>query len=225
MALAKFKRKRRRKRRKMKRKQFIPRLLGKSYLTKMRYTNVIGLDAGGVGGLLEVAVSAGGIFDTLPTIGGIDQPVGHDQMYLFFNSSLVLSSKIKITHMPTLAVDVVPAAYGIILSSTASTVHNNYADVLMGNEKRSAIKLAGTVAYQQPEENQVSLTYSGKEYWKTGFRTDNHKGSSTANPDDDTFFLVYAASTDNVSNPPSLAFLVEVEYIVLFDNPVRLENS
>lgn len=204
--------------RKKKRKMIIPRLLGKSYLTRMRYVTTIKLNPT-AGQLSSAAFRSNGI-TIIEVTGTIGQPTGFDQFMAFFNNYRVLSSTCKMTFVPTSFANAIPGAYGIFLDNNASRGYGSYVDILMGNQSVTKnVRLAG-IKNNSQSLRPTTASYNAKRIWgKTAADADQY-GDPNVNPTESNFFQCWYGSTDGTNDPGEANFLVQLDYVVLFKDQI-----
>lgn len=213
--MARRKTRRRRKRNSRKRKPFIPRLLGNSQLTRMRYATTFQLNPA-AGDITSHVFRANGITQ-VDTTGTTGQPTGFDQFLEFFEQYKVLGSKITMEWVPTSVSNGTPGVYGVFTDDDASLTYGGYTDLLMGNESRTKnVRLAGIVA-GDAKMMKTSSSYSSKRRYKqAGANELDLYGSSSAGPLVSTFYQCWYASPDGTADPVASNFLVVIDYVVLW---------
>lgn len=213
------------KRRRRKPKQRIPRLLGYSYVTRMRDVVGFNLDPG-AGALTSRVFSANGVTFTDITGGG-SQPTGFDQFNAFFENYKVLESKCTMQWVPAVSTNVLPGVYGVYQDNDSTLQYSNYQAILEGNQNQSRnIRIAGLIN-GDAKMKKTSSKYKPSRKLKYGgpkVNTDTY-GDSLANPLETQFFQCWYGSPDVSSNPGSSHFIVIMEYVVLWTNRTFMIDS
>jgi len=169
--------------------------------------------------------SANGLYD--PSITSIGhQPLGFDQLMLFFNHYTVLRSRIKIIARNTGTGSAAGNMFvGIKIQSTTSltTVWNQlvengalkYLMLLPGQTGSSSVSM-GEIQEQVDIQKWNSIP--------TLRDNPNWQGTSAGNPTNQTYYVIYANSPDALT-ATGLICSVLIEYDTLFTEPADLAES
>ncbi len=212
-------RRRRKRKRKMtrKRKSYIPQLLGKSFLTRMKLVQGFSLNPG-AGAITSFVVSANGI--TVPS-GGANQPTGFDQMNAFFDQYKVLGSKIKMSYVANTISNGIPGVFGIFNDNDSTLSYSNFPEILMSNQtgkKTTTPKIAGLVTGTFGVGSAHS-SYSAKKTYRLGGSQElDLYGTAATNPIEEQFYQCYYGSPDTVVDSALAHFIIQVDYVVLWTN-------
>ncbi len=179
----------------------------------MRYSTLINLDAG-VGTTAVHVFRASSLFDPDFTGTG-DQPRGLDQLMLLFDHYLVIGAKITIHGV---GLDTVGSIIGIALSDDSTSQTG-----LGYQESRN--RVYRVTSSQQPTT--LSKTYSCKKFLGVSHPLGNKdfSGTITTNPLENAFFHIYYFSNNVLTNPALTSFCVNIEFSVIFTEPVNPAQS
>lgn len=212
------KNKRYRKKNKNKRKKkpysYIPRLLGNTQVTRMRYVAGATLDPGAAG-ILSHVFRANGItqVDTTLTQG---QPTGFDEFNGFFNAYRILSATCKMTFVPHTTANVNPGVYGVFLDNDASRGYSDYQQIMMSNQSlTNNVRLAGIIN-GATDMKPTSASYDANKVYKhlSTSRSLLLTGDAVDNPTESQYFNCWYASPDIATNPGAAHFLFQLDYVV-----------
>lgn len=195
-------------------------------LVRLKYTETITLDPG-AGAAVVNYFSCNGMFD--PNITGTGhQPLGYDQWQALYESYQVLSAKIKVTPVNASTANVIPVAYGVILDDNSVFSYVGTDEVIESKQGQD-YKLAGhsSMIPQTNYSKNITKIFSGKKFFGSGknfLGENNYQGTDSTNPANQAFFGVWAGSIGG-ANGGNMSFIVEIEYIALFTEPVFLDQS
>ncbi len=200
--------------RKRKRKAMIPRLLGNSQITRMRYVKGFTLNPG-IGAVISRVFRANGI-TVCDTTGATGQPTGFDQFNAFFTKYRILEAKIKMTYVPTNLTNVQPGVYGVFVDNDASLGYADYQGLLMGNQSKTKdVKLAGILGGVGLTLMPTTASYNAKRvYTKIPANDIDQFGDKLANPLQSQYFQCWYGSPDILNDPGPSHFLVQIDYVV-----------
>ena len=182
-----------------------------------KYTDRITIDAAGSGAVASYLFSANGMYD--PDITGTGhQPLGFDQWMGtssttgFYNHYTVVSSQISITACSQ-AADNTGQAVVLLGLSDDTTVGIDFNTALENpTYKRCFIGSVGsghdiqTLSHSFDAMKQFGLSSDAL------YAKDDLKGIYTANPNEQAYYVIYAASNNPTVNPATVAFVVEIVY-------------
>ncbi len=203
-----YKRRFRRRRRRTRRRRVVDsHPVPNSKLVKLRYSDTFPLDPSAATAA-HYLFSANGIYD--PNITGIGhQPMGFDEWMTFYDHYKVLGSKCTITFQnqgATLASNVVCGIY--LNDDTSSSV--NITDMIEQRDTnwRFIEPIGGNSTIN------VTKGFSARKSLGSKFTTAEAVGSALTNPAEQSFFDVWAASSDATVNPPIIQCVAVIEYTV-----------
>lgn len=194
---------------------------GMSRTCKLRYCESIAINPA-LGSAGSYAFSANGLYD--PNISGVGhQPYGFDQLMALYNHYTVTGARIKATIV--LSNTALSYTLGIKLSDGAllSTTTPDYVMEQPGFKKRLIGNNTASVAPS------VACNFSARKFFrqankKTIMSNDLLRGSSTANPSEQAFFIVVLQPLvgDDIGNT---TLQIQVDYIATFTGPKELVAS
>jgi len=168
--------------------------------------------AGAAGGAVTSYIfSANGIFDPDVSFGG-HQPMGFDQMMVFYNHYTVLKSRIKIIYQNT---STITARVGLSVSGSTSVSSDFQVNVENGEI------IVGTAQPDKTFGSTGSLQQSvdcGKFQGLQNTMDDpNMRGDSASNPSEQLYYILSLWAP--VGAAPSVEFDVLIEYDTVFHEP------
>lgn len=214
----------RRRKPRRKRKMRIPRLLGKSQLTRMRFVKGVTLNPG-AGAIISRVFSASGI-TVCDVSAGTGQPTGFDQFNAFFGLYHVLSATCKMTFVPNGVGNVIPGVYGVFKDDDATLAYADYQTLLMGNQSvTKSVKLAGILG--DTSMKSTSASYNSKRTYGRSTSTDLLlHGDAAANPTESQFFQCWYGSPDVTVDSGPAHFLFQLDYVVRWkDNDLTIVST
>lgn len=191
-----------------------------SLVRKLRYIDSISINPT-TGGTSSYVFSANGIND--PDITGVGhQPTGFDQYMLMYDHYKVLSSKITVTAAPILTGE---ASYdtticAIYLDDDATSITDIRLPIENGLTSYKLLSAGNTHAPVR-----ISKTFNHKTFFKNKKHGDNIVGVSTSNPSEQAYFNILLSCIDAVTNPNTVHFFVQVDYVVQFSERKTLALS
>lgn len=192
-----------------------------SIVTKMRYNETILLNPG----ISTPAVhyfSANGLYD--PNITGSGhQPLGFDQYTPIYDHYTVLGSRITIRAVANDSSTPLGANMVGVYTNDDTTAVTSY-DTVIEQGKGNVKILSGASATGQCT---VAHNFSTKKFFGVTDVKDNDqlKGSSSTNPGDGAFFVVFAQGLDAATNQGALFANVTIDYIVQWSEQRSLAQS
>lgn len=184
--------------------------------TKLKYVQQISLDPA-AGSFSDHTFRANDCFD--PDFSGAGhQPRGFDQWMANYSKFVVVGSKmtVKASTNSTGSIDTVIA----VRTNTLSTSPGSTIDFLEDRKNRYKI-----LAPNASEGLTLSTNYSHKTWLRSKPLTDDTAhGNSTGSPTNLVYFQVLAGAMD-VNNPAQVDFVVEIDYLVCFFDPLLLPES
>lgn len=215
--------------RKVFRRRKTPTVLPLRYKCKLKYAEEITIDVPIGGGAAVHEFRANDLYD--PNITGVGhQPMGFDQLALFWNHFTVIGSRIRVKALSKsdgTVYDGVTGYYGVALSDTTGRYTGATISKILEEEGRSAVKPFGANNWIDTRFQGVTKSFSLKKYFNVSrYATgdDNYQCSNANSPIDQAIYTVFAAGV-NGDNPTSVTLLVEIEYIAVCHEPVPLAQS
>lgn len=172
--------------------------------------------AGAAGGYV---FTANGLYD--PNITGVGhQPMGFDQMMLFYEHYTVTKAKITVNFYNNDVDDSV--VVGILIAPDA-TIETNASKI---NENGLCVRK--WLSYLANNDgNKCSLTMTAniaKINGKRILNEDDYRGDAAANPQEQSYFHLFAYN-QVTTNAPNVFFEVLIEYIAEFSEPRKMIQS
>mgnify|MGYP000665845920 FL=1 len=212
----------------------IPRsLFPKNKLVSLRYVWQGALDAS-AGGLASKQFNLNGMYDPEVAVGG-HQPRGFDQLMAAYNRYCVVSVKAQFINLNNdTSNDNPPQYFGLKVSSSATEIASYSAVDLL--ESRQKVKMAeGGMIYPTIHKADsisgrpsVMKLWSAKKYFGgTVVGSDEHTGTASANPTSSSRAILdcWVGHPSSSVNPASGSYLVILDYVALFTEPIRLGPS
>jgi len=191
-------------------------------LNTATYRRLIYYDFGNVStasGVLQTYVfSCNGMFD--PNITGVGhQPVGFDQLMVFYDHYVVRASKISVTFLNQSAGSV--PCVGLALNSTNTAPSDFTVLVESGSVVRDRLGISSTPESMKTLELAVDIS---KFHGTPGLR-DNPDlwGTISTNPNDQTYFNLCSWDPQGVS--ATISFTVSIEFEAWFLEPRKISSS
>lgn len=165
---------------------------------------------------------ANGMFDPDLTGGG-HQPMGFDQLKLWYNNYTVIGSKLRVQFIS--AVDDTSIGQGIVvgLSKSRTSTGRNWEEYTeQGGTKQTYMAVGGGSNIPVT----MTMTASPKKYFGITNIMDEEslKGNTLADPVKDMLFHVFASSLGAASTQ-NIHFKVEIDYACIWTNPVQVGQS
>ena len=199
--------------------------LPKKQLMKFRYVEHFLLDPG-TGTCSDYVFRANSMFDPNYTSAG-HQPYGFDQWIgVFYNHFVVLGSKASaIFTSPSESVGAGTVLCGIELKDSTSAITGQYASQIM-ERPRGNFKLMLNSDTSRGAVK-VNKKFSAKNFFRVKdiIGDDVYKGSASTNPSEQSYFHVWAAAQDQVTNIAAINVTLTIDYIVALLEPKDLGLS
>jgi len=201
----------------------------KQRVVKMRYTQNITLDPTGPTDVYEFAANNINSPQYLVTTG-TGRPLGYNQWSTFYKRWLVIGSRIRI--MPVYAsttAGTIPLLYGVNLYNAGESPSSNPLLLIeQGKCKYRIMQPIQNGAYQP-----ISYSFSPKKWYNMKNLKDNWNelygifsaGSGAAPPSKVAVYGVFAASADGSTNVQPINFTIQIDYLVLCQEPLLLPTS
>lgn len=191
--------------------------LAKTTVRRLKYVDYFNLNPG-AGLFTSYVFTANGCWD--PNISGVGhQPYGFDQIMAMYNHYIVLGSKINVTAFQVTGG--APYTMGVKLTDSGLLSGSLLTELL----EQPGVKRMYALDTQKP--SRIMQTYSAKKFFGTKFITgdDAMRGTVGTNPSEQAFYNVFVGPVNETSDLGSIAFTVEIEYIVKFIEPKTLPQS
>lgn len=182
---------------------------------KLRFYNSATVTASSTAG--THVISANGLFDPNVT-GGTDQPMGFDQLMLSYNHYVVTHAKIIATATNSAAL---PSTASISVSATAAPTSVIRQIVEFGGNAMETLEsklVAGSARVLS-----ASVDIRKIQGVKNVEDEDSLRGDASANPTEQTYFMLQGWNTQGVSGSVTFDFIVE--YTAIFKEPRVLSVS
>lgn len=206
-------------------KTFIPYGMPNSQMVKLKYVTTINLNPG-IGQMTSHYFSANGMYD--PDITGTGhQPLFFDQYMASYDHYRVVGSSCRITQLPeTTNGTVNPVMWGCILDDNTSLTYSTPAALIESNQSKSKFRIGSQVsssAHTSGKNPRLITKFSGKKFFNTLNST--HDGTKSANPTDQAYYGIWCTGVGNVSDPPTMTFMVEISYLAIIKEPHFVAQS
>lgn len=170
--------------------------------------------------------SANGMFD--PDVTGIGhQPKGFDNWTGVYRHYTVIASKIKVTPVSTDGTAGLTGFYFGVGTTTGTIDYNGMSPTtIMESANATSYKFINHFTTSGADNySAVKAFWSGRKvFGRNVLGASQFSGSSGANPDEQSFFTVWAGSV-NGNDPGNVNYLVEIEYIAVFAEKIPLAQS
>lgn len=193
-----------------------------SCIRKMRYVTGITINPA-VSNRAAHCFMSNGLYD--PDVTGVgNQPRGFDQIMAAYGKYTVLGSKIKVTQTTS-----VTGGNGYVFLCHSKQVNPMASEPLTeaAFENTSLCKKPLVLADSSGNMRKVRFgaQVSLKKFHKTNIMDeDDYSGTVVSSPADPSYWTIYYQHI-NGSDPDSMHFLVEIEYIAVFRNPIQIGQS
>lgn len=178
------------------------------------YQTYVVLNAGGAG-IVGNWYSANGMYD--PDISGVGhQPLGFDQMCVFYDHYIVTGAKISVRTVGTSAQNVVMVLYANDTTSPALTLNA----ALEQRNTKSCRLISDQVSKLSMKLNPCKYLGSKRKKWD-----DELKGNAGANPSEQVYFLVGVDTVDGSDAAADNVVEVKIQYVATWVEPKTLAQS
>lgn len=192
-------------------------LLGNSESVIHKYIEFGTLNAGAAGAPATVVFSANGMYD--PNISGVGhQPRGFDQLGQLFDHYKVTNALIKVTFLQGNSSFTENAIVGVLLIDDATPPADCITELEQRNVVYTGLGATGSAT------KQVSLNFNSKSFFSKMRSGDSLIGTTSANPSDQGYFVVFVQSP-NASDLPHVNYCVEIVYTATWMEPNNLASS
>lgn len=191
-----------------------------SELVKLKYAQEV-LLVGSSGGIVQHQFRCNSVYDPDYTTTG-HQPMNFDQWAGLYDHYTVMSSKLKVTPVDGQSANVAPGYMGCMVStdsggtSALANVTSLFENKLTSHKFMQVGNNAGLS--RSWLASGVKSSFNAKRVFGVKDPQDGaaYGSSISDNPSKDAYFNVYLAAVEG-NTPSSISCLVEIEYIVLFD--------
>ncbi len=188
----------------------------RSYYTTLKYCTSVSLDASGVTSAVHT-MSANGMYD--PDITGTGhQPLGFDQFTPLYDHYYVYATRCKArfiagdTGAQNVGISIDDNNSAITTLETIREQPDTVSTVLGGTNGNAAVKQL------------TKFVNIGKSLGKS-YKSDENKGTSSANPSEQTYFNVWQEPIIAGTDPGACTVQVELTYYVCFTERKQLNQS
>lgn len=203
----------------------ITKILKDKTVAKVRYVDVISIDAGAAA-IASHVFGANNIFD--PDVTGTGhQPLMHDEYSLLYGKYRVLSSTCKVTPVASATSSLVPGLYGVFLEADGTLGYALGTSIIEDQRNKGSwgLTMLGATNAQTSLLNQRKrASFNAKKFLSPEAANDAHDQGASPAAGHRAFFQVWVASVAG-NNPGSINFLVEIDYTVEYTAPLVLTPS
>lgn len=200
-----------------------------SQAVRLRYVDTFNLDPG-IGGMDVQVFRASSMFDPDFTGGG-HQPSNWDRVTAIWDRYTVIGAKCVIYPVQTGTGNQTPGTLCLHLSEDGTDLATAHAsgginNVLEQPHTRRSIRNMGA-GYPSQDKQTFTIMYSPKKYYGGRFTVglEPYSADVNSNPNENTYFEIGYASSDNTNNPGVMTFRVEIEYIGVMQELQITDNS
>lgn len=203
----------------------LPTIMPERYACKLRYCETVTLNPAQYGLAVTSVFRANDLYDPNSAIGG-HQPMGFDQLQIFYNHFIVTGSKIRMTPVNEGTANSDGCYYGIALTDQGNRVAGMSMEAIMENDNTTkAIRRVGQL---QATTGTITGRATAKKYFslKKFFNVksvdgDEFKCSGAGSPTEQAFYeCFYVAPSTTSGDPAAQAFFIQLDYIVICHEPV-----
>lgn len=189
-------------------------------VVKLRYGDVVQLDPA-TGTPQTYIWSANGCWDPDVTNVG-HQPRGFDNLMALYKYYVVLGSKMKCQFTSNSSTSTIDTLVSLTTSNTAAAPSGLIAQLEQptGNLGQN-VKLFSAAT----EPHELSQTFSHKQWFSKDKYDPAFAGTSSQNPGEGVFYCLAAQGSGASDNPAAIDFAVQIDYTVLFYDPVQPSQS
>lgn len=195
----------------------------KTQMVRLRYCQEVTLDAV-ANGIAQHQFRCNSVYD--PDYTGVGhQPMNFDIWSSVYDHYTVIRSRCKATPIIDTTTQVLPGYFGVMLTSDVGGTSTlaNVTSIFENKLTSGKWVISGNVTRtgQYPSISGVNSYFNSKKMFGVKDPQDGaaYGAVVTNNPNKDAYFCVYQASMGG-SNPGAMSVLVEIEYDVLFDEPI-----
>lgn len=200
----------------------LPVVLPNTYVCKLRYAAEKSISPGAAAVVHDF--NANGLYD--PDHSGVGhQPLGFDQLCLFYKSFAVIGARIKITPLVgDGGLNGQGYAWGIATVSAANAYNGQSLEYIMEQEGVNRTARAWGLNNVFGRHNIAVRKFSTKKHFGVKSIDDDLKCTASADPTKEAWFEVWAVQTGASAMTP-FTYLVQIQYIVKCMEPKALAQS
>lgn len=200
----------------------ITKLLKDKTTAHLRYVDTVSVDAGAAA-IVSHVFSANGLHD--PDVTGTGhQPLMYDEYKLLYGQYRVISSTCKITPVGQTTASAVPSLYGVFLEADGVLDYSLGTSIIEDQRVKGRWAMSGG-ANSGLSNFTRSASFNAKRYLSPeGALNAVDVTSMPSTNGFDAFYQVWSASI-NGNNPGAVTFLVQLDYIVEFTDPIEITPS
>lgn len=191
----------------------------------MRYVQELQISTPAVTGVSKsLPFVANGCFDPYYPLGG-HQPKGFDQWMAVYSHYNVVGSKINVKCVSS---GYTHFAWGVCRTPASTEMNGKTLEYILENRYQKNAKYISGNNNQNVNANndsRVAKYSQKKQYGKNSTSMAELIGDNSKNPDEKTFFEVWACPIGADAQSKILDFVVVIDYIVLFTEPKVLTQS
>ena len=200
-------------------------VLGRTFKTTLKYVRNFNLEGTGAGDVATHKFYANGIFNPNVTDSAdAHQPMGFDQIKLFYNHYTVIGSKIKVRAIGDSNVNCI---VGCRLADNMY-VPGDVADILERGDLSYRHMTHTNASYNYPAQRvTLGRKFSAERFFgvKGIIGNDDYTAPITESPQEGAFYNVFLAPINSSEVVGTVQCTVEIEYIVVFTEPKNLQRS
>lgn len=200
--------------------------LPRTYLAKLRYSSQFTLDATDLV-YDSKAFKLNSLYDPDNSLGG-HQPYGFDQLMAYYSKFTVIACKATLSFVSSSGGAVSTPGYFAQIHNTSATVTASYAnvDAFLEDPRAGPIRQTTWQYGAMPSKTNTITKYWRLKKWfgPSSVGNPDLKGTASADPAS----LVYAVACSapiNGNNPTIETFVMQMDYIALFTDPLLLPQS
>lgn len=173
-----------------------------------KYNTLVSLNTGALGVTGFQQFRCNGMFDPDFTLSG-HQPLYFDQMSVVYNHYTVIGSKITIRATKTDASNQIPTTVGVYIDDDGTVVSTNLNTLIEQSQSRYKF-------VTQERDAIFTMKWSAKkQFGGSILGNDNLQGTTTSDPNEQSFFTVFANSEQLVTST-SIQLWADIEYIAVW---------
>lgn len=206
-----------------------PYVLPNRYYCKLRYVTYGHHDhANAVNTSLATVYRANSLYDPEVGLGG-HQPLGFDQLCLFYNHFIVVGSKISMTPIGKSAANAIPVCYGISLTDQGTRMNALAPDYILEQEgtTKTIRQMGSNINTMNSKQMTAKKFFSAKKFFQKKQVYDSQfQCSSAADCTEGAYFECWTVPAQtNTGDPPDYEFMIQIDYIVCCIEPKPLAQS
>lgn len=200
----------------------VTQLLKDKNYARLRYVDTVAINSGVT--IAEHRFSANGLFDPDETGTG-HQPLLFDEYALLYNSYNVVSSRIKIMPVPiTASTNTIPAFYGVFADGDTTLGYGLATSVFEDSRIKGKVAYTGSAlswaTNMTPSQMTRSASFNAKKFLSLAAATTPTLVTGTPVAAALAHYHIWAGSIAG-GDPGSVTFLVTIDYLVEFTDPIQ----